>query len=135
MAGADQTGLSEPILPFGSVMLAQVPPWTNFHALPWKSEVEVPWHVVPGPAAQSFWPFRATPKHFSFLAATAASTSAFVSGAALAIVASAVVTAPARTNELTVNFADIVSPFDVGIAAWAKMHFFIRLVHGRHYTA
>src|SRR5262249_56810188 len=83
----------------------------------------------------SFWPFRATPKPFSFWAATAASTSAFVSGAALAIVASAVVTAPARTNELTVNFADIVSPFDVGIAAWAKMHFFIRLVHGRHYTA
>jgi hypothetical protein len=46
-------------------MLVQVPPWTNFHALPWKSVVEVPWQVVPGPAAQSFWPFSATPKHFS----------------------------------------------------------------------
>jgi len=44
--------LSEPVLPFGSWMLAQVPPCTNFHALPWKSVVEVPWHVVPGPAAQ-----------------------------------------------------------------------------------
>src|SRR5262249_50149006 len=80
-------------------------------------------------------PFRATPKHFSFLAATAAATSAFVSGAAAAIVASAVVMAPARKNELTVYFADIVSPFNVGIAAWAKMHCFIRLVHGRYYTA
>ena len=57
----DQTGFSEPIFPFGSVMLAQVPPCTNFHALPWKSVVEVPWHVVPGPAAQSFWPFSDTP--------------------------------------------------------------------------
>ena len=38
---------------------------TNFHELPWKSTVEVPWQVVPGPAAQSFWPFSATPKHFS----------------------------------------------------------------------
>ena len=53
-------------------MLVQVPPCTNFQALPWKSTVEVPWQVVPGPAAQSFWPFSATPKHFSFLAATAA---------------------------------------------------------------
>jgi hypothetical protein len=95
----------------------------------------VPWHVVPGPAAQSFWPFRATPKHFSFLAATAASTSAFVSGASAAIVARAAVTVPARTNVLTVYFADIFYPFDVGIAAWAKMHCFIRLVYGRHYTA
>jgi hypothetical protein len=37
-------------------MLAQVPPRTKFQALPWKSTVEVPWQVVPGPAAQSFWP-------------------------------------------------------------------------------
>ncbi len=38
------------------------------HELPglvWKSTVDVPWQVVPGPAAQSFWPLRATPKHFS----------------------------------------------------------------------
>src|ERR1700738_5316836 len=88
-------------------MLAQVPPWTNFHALPWKSVVEVPWQVVPGPAAQSFWPLRATPKHFSLWAATAASPSAFVSGAAAAMVASAVVRAPARTNELIIFFVDI----------------------------
>src|SRR3984957_2934723 len=88
-------------------MLEQVPPWTNFHALPWKSAVEVPWQVVPGPAAQSFWPFSATPKHFSLWAAMAASPSALVSGAAAAMVASAVVTAPARTNELTSFFVDI----------------------------
>src|SRR6266436_7091712 len=69
----DQMGLSEPCPPFGNWMLVQVPPWTNFHALPWKSVVEVPWQVVPGPAAQSFWPFRATPKHFSLCAAVAAS--------------------------------------------------------------
>jgi len=68
--------------------------------------VEVPWQVVPGPAARSFWPFRATPKHFSFLAATAASASALVNGAAAAKVASAVVTAPARTSELITFFAD-----------------------------
>jgi hypothetical protein len=43
-------------LPFGSSIEAQVPPWTNFQELPWKSTVEVPWQVVPGPAAQSFWP-------------------------------------------------------------------------------
>src|SRR5215475_835813 len=89
-------------------MLVQVPPWTNFHALPWKSLVEVPWHVVPGPAAQSFWPFSATPKHFSFLAAIAASASALVSGAATAKVASAVETALARTSELTTFFADMI---------------------------
>src|ERR1700751_1665792 len=100
-------GFSEPDLPFGNSMLAQVPPCTNFHALPWKSAVEVPWQVVPGPAAQSFWPFRATPKHFSLWAATAASVSAFVSGAALASVASAVETAPARTSELTRFLVDI----------------------------
>src|SRR5215813_4107046 len=88
-------------------MLVQVPPCTNFHALPWKSTVEVPWQVVPGPAAQSFWPFSATPKHFSLWAATAASASALVSGPAAAMVASAVLMAPARTNELTTFFADI----------------------------
>src|SRR4051812_27281377 len=88
-------------------MLAQVPPWTNFQALPWKSMVEVPWQVVPGPAAQSFWPFMATPKHFSFFAATAASASALVSGPATASVASAVETAPASMSELTVVLADM----------------------------
>src|SRR5580692_9858436 len=103
----DQIGLSEPCLPPGTSMLAQVPPCTNFHELPWKSVVDVPWQVVPGPAAQSFWPFSATPKHFSLWAATAASASAFVKGAAAAMVASAVVTAPARTNELTIFLADI----------------------------
>src|ERR1700737_5672179 len=88
-------------------MLGPGSPWTNFHALPWKSAFEVPWQVVPGPAAQSFWPFSATPKHFSLWAATAASPSALVSGAAEAMVASAVVTAPARIRELTRFFADI----------------------------
>src|SRR5689334_23712356 len=88
-------------------MLVQVPPCTNFQALPWKSTVEVPWQVVPGPAAQSFWPFSATPKHFSFLAAMAASPSALVSGPAAARVASAVDTAPARTSEVTACLADI----------------------------
>src|ERR1700756_1121642 len=57
-----QIGLSEPCLPFGSSMLAQVPPWTNFHALPWKSAVDVPWQVVPGPAAQSIWALNAAHK-------------------------------------------------------------------------
>src|SRR6516164_10325104 len=88
-------------------MFVHVPVCTNFQALPWKSTVEVPWQVVPGPAAQSFCPLRAMPKHFSFFAATAASTSAFVSGPAAAIVASAVVTALARTSELTTFFADM----------------------------
>src|SRR4051794_16946197 len=125
-AGSEaQTGLSEPFLPFGRSMLVQVPPCTNFHALPWKSVVEVPWQVVPGPAAQSFWPFRATPKHFSFLAATAASPSALVSGAAVASVASAVDMAPARTSVVTASLADIeVSPVRDGIAWQAKSALF-----------
>ena len=45
--------------------------------------------MVPGPAAQSFWPFSETPKHFSLPAAVAAFASASVSGAALASVAMA----------------------------------------------
>ena len=74
--------------------------------------VDVPWHVVPGPAAQSFCPFNATPKHFSFPAATAALPSASVKGPAAAIDANADVTAPASKSELTFNFADIqFSPF------------------------
>src|SRR4029077_19326985 len=93
--------------PPGIVMLAQVPPSTNFHALPWKSTVEVPWQVVPGPAAQSFCPLRATPKHFSLCAAIAALPSAFVSGAAEAIVARALDMALARTSDAIVVFADI----------------------------
>ena len=40
--------------PPGTSIDSQVPPCTNFQALPWKSTVEVPWQVVPGPAAQSF---------------------------------------------------------------------------------
>jgi hypothetical protein len=44
---------------------------TYFHELPWKSTFDVPAHVVPAPAAQSFWPASATPKHFSFSAAAA----------------------------------------------------------------
>src|SRR5215469_4096008 len=87
-------------------MLVHVPPCTNFHALPWKSTVEVPWQVVPGPAAQSFWPFMATPKHFSFFAARAASISSLVRGPAAATVASALETAPASTSELIIVFID-----------------------------
>src|SRR5580700_3812448 len=88
-------------------MLVHVPCCTNFQELVWKSTVEVPWQVVPGPAAQSFWPLRATPKHFSLCAATAAFPSAFVNGAAAAIDASAVVTAPARMAELKIVFTDM----------------------------
>jgi hypothetical protein len=47
--------------PPGTWIVVQVPPCTNFQAFPWKSTVDVPWQVVPGPAAQSFWPFKATP--------------------------------------------------------------------------
>ena len=47
-------GVSDPVRPFGSCRLVHVPCGTNFQELPWKSTVEVPWHVVPGPAAQSF---------------------------------------------------------------------------------
>src|SRR5258706_4611274 len=101
-----QIGVSEPFLPPGTTMFVQVPPCTNFQALPWKSTVEVPWQVVPGPAAQSFWPLRATPKHFSLLAATAACPSAFVSGPAAAIVAVAVGTARSRVNQLLALLAD-----------------------------
>src|SRR5260370_28331149 len=97
----DRLGFRGPCPPFGSWIDVQVPPRTNFQALPWKSTVEVPWQVVPGPAAQSFWPLRATPKHFSLWAATAAFPSAFVSGPAAAIVTMAAVSAPARMNELT----------------------------------
>src|ERR1700754_906422 len=61
----DLIGVSEPWLPAGVTMLVHVPPGVNFHELPWKSIVDVPWQVVPGPAAQSFCPFSATPKHFS----------------------------------------------------------------------
>jgi hypothetical protein len=54
-------GCSMPWPPLGTWIDSQVPPITNFQALGWKSTVEVPWHVVPGPAAQSFWPLSATP--------------------------------------------------------------------------
>src|SRR5271155_82633 len=91
-------------------MDVQVPPRTNFHEFPWKSTVEVPWQVVPGPAAQSFWPFKATPKHFCLWAATAAFASALVRGPALARVVNAVVIAPARTSELTALFVDMIPP-------------------------
>src|SRR5260370_12101389 len=103
-------------------MLAQVPPGASLHELPWKSVVDVPWQVVPGPAAQSFWPFSATPKHFSLWAATAASPSALVSGAAEAMVASAVVTAPARIRELIRFFADIriFSCRELASPAWRR---------------
>jgi hypothetical protein len=57
--------------------------------------------------AMGICPFSATPKHFCLPAATAALPSASVSGAAAAIDASAVVTAPASTNALTVDLADI----------------------------
>jgi hypothetical protein len=62
---------------------------------------------VPGPAAQSFCPFSATPYHFSLCAATAAAPSAGVSGAAWAIDASRLATTPASRVELTVALADI----------------------------
>jgi hypothetical protein len=99
--------VSDPCLPPGTSMLVQVPPRTNFHALPWKSIVEVPWQVVPGPAAQSFCPFNATPKHFSLWAAVAAAASSLDSGEAAAIVATAVATALARTAELTMDLTDM----------------------------
>jgi hypothetical protein len=101
------SAVGEPVLPPGIWMLAQVPCPTNFQELPWKSMVDVPWQVVPGPAAQSFCPFSATPKHFSLPAATAALPSASVKGAAAAIDASALVTAPASKSELTVDFTDM----------------------------
>jgi hypothetical protein len=49
-------------------VFSQVPLATSFQALPWKSRVLVPAQVVPGPAAQSFLPLSATPKHFSLSA-------------------------------------------------------------------
>src|SRR5262249_4626508 len=52
--------VSEP-LPRGVGICAQVPLATYFQALPWKSTVEVPAQVVPGPAAQSLSPLSATP--------------------------------------------------------------------------
>ena len=53
-------------------IFSQLPLGTSFQALPWKSIFDVPAQVVPGPAAQSFWPFIATPKHFSLPASSAA---------------------------------------------------------------
>jgi hypothetical protein len=73
--------------------------------------VEVPWHVVPGPAAQSFWAFNAMPKHFSLPAATAALPSASVRGAAKAIEASALETAPASRKALTVDLVKVTQRF------------------------
>jgi hypothetical protein len=92
--------VSDPVRPPGSGKVVQASCTTSFQELPWKSIVEVPWQVVPGPAAQSFWPFNATPKHSCFPAACAAVDSASVNGAAAAIDASAVVTAPAKNTEL-----------------------------------
>jgi hypothetical protein len=42
VVGSPQRGVNEPWSPFGSCMDVQVPPRTNFQALPWKSAVEVP---------------------------------------------------------------------------------------------
>ena len=47
-------------------MFKQVPSSTYFHALACLSVLDVPAQVVPGPAAQSFLPAMATPKHFSW---------------------------------------------------------------------
>ena len=44
----DFIGMSIPCWPPGTTMLVQVPPWTNFHALPWKSIVDVPWRWFRG---------------------------------------------------------------------------------------
>ena len=40
--------------PSGSSIVAQEPAGTSFQALPWKSTLDEPAQVVPGPAAQSF---------------------------------------------------------------------------------
>src|SRR5271166_2463615 len=128
----DYMAVREPCLPFGSSIDAQVPPWTNFHELPWKSTVEVPWQVVPGPAAQSFWPLRATPKHFSLWAAMAAAFSASVNGPAEASVASALDRALARTSEVMAVFADIgllriagwPSLGTLGLRGWSRERYF-----------
>src|SRR3990167_172771 len=84
----------------------------------------MPWQVVPGPAAQSFWPLSATPKHFSLPASIAILTCSAVSGAAEASVAMAVANAPARAAELTIDFADIsdisllvTAPFECAIGS------------------
>jgi hypothetical protein len=55
---------------------------------------EVPAQVVPGPAAQSFRPLRATPKHFSLDEPSADARSG---SAAIALAK-----APARANEVSV---------------------------------
>ena len=105
---AIRSPLTSRALPFGSWINSQVPPCTNFQELPWKSTVDVPWQLVPAPAAQSFCPLSATPKHFSLCAATAASPSAFVRGAAAAMLARALDTTAARMKELMAVFADIM---------------------------
>src|ERR1700678_3115347 len=118
-------GVSDPVLPPGTWIVWQVPPATNFQELPWKSTVDVPWQVVPGPAAQSFCPFSATPKHFSLCAATAASPSAFVSGAANEIDERAAVMAPARRAAVTVDFVDMCYPRVLSVAlASTRMGYF-----------
>src|SRR5258708_12990625 len=114
-------------------MLAQVRCCTKFQELPWKSTVDVPWTVVRGTAAQLFCPFSATPKHFCLPGATAALPSALVSGAAAAIDAGAVATAPASTNALTVDLADIwLSPF--GLVAPLPAHARSFAVYARSVT-
>jgi hypothetical protein len=51
----------KPVGEVGEAVFSQLPFGTYFQALPWWSTLEVPAQVVPGPAAQSFLPFMATP--------------------------------------------------------------------------
>ena len=60
-SGSSEPSRGVPSAIAGRSTSSQVPAGTSVQALPWKSTVEVPAQVVPGPAAQSFSPARLTP--------------------------------------------------------------------------
>ena len=70
-----------PVGEVGDAIFSQVPLGTYFQALPWWSFFAVPAQVVPGPAAQSFLPCIATPKHFSLSISCAAAGAVAVTSA------------------------------------------------------
>ncbi len=108
------SSVKEPIRSPSIFIVAQVPASTLFQALPWKSTLEEPAHVVPAPALQSFLPARETPKHF-YIAANA--------GVVVGKVVTAAATAPATIT------AD-ASLVDIGYSPQRMFHIFLYLIEG-----
>jgi hypothetical protein len=81
---------------------------TSFQALAWWSVLDEPAQVVPAPAAQSFWPLRATPKHFSVLASLACTPAAMLKAAPKAKAKAAL---PAALRAKAVEVMGVVEAF------------------------